>query len=618
MPNTDDNSTLASQIGGAMRRDQFPLRRRLRNIKDHSIPPQLRDAIEKSCQLRRLRAEKMPTPRLDESLPIFARAEEIKAIIAENQVVVLSGETGSGKSTQLPLLALQMGLGTGGLIGHTQPRRIAARSVAARLAENLNSPLGQDVGFKIRFSDQTNERTYIKLMTDGILLAETQGDPFFDQYEMLIVDEAHERSLNIDFVLGFLKNLLPKRPDLKLVITSATIDTDRFAEHFATSTGPAPVIHVEGRTYPVTIEYTPLHESRDEDSEIANAVVEHCRELLQRRDGDVLVFLPTEMDIRNVSKKLKGAIGNSGVDILPLYARLSPAQQSEVFHSHSRCRVVLATNVAESSITVPGIRYVVDTGTARISRYAPRSKVQRLPIEAISQASANQRAGRCGRVAPGICVRLYSEDDYKTRSAFTTPEIRRTNLAGTILQLLTLGFGDVERFPFLDPPSSEHVRDGYKTLFEIGAVDEHRRLTEVGRKLSRLPVDPRIGRMLLEADTNGCLAEMLVIASALELQDPRVRPAEKKAAADTAHAAWNDAQSDFIASLNLWDFIHRLKVDLSRSKFRLALEQNFLSYSLVLQWQDIHRQLLALATDNGLRTRARNNDYSERSFQNKT
>ena len=603
---------LASELPRlVMQRDLFRLQKSLAAIQRHPNPEALagfHQSFAISRQRRTDRTTKLPRPILDETLPVFERAGEIRELLQRHQVLILSGETGSGKSTQLPLIALQAGIGTAGLIGHTQPRRIAARSVAERIAALIGTPLGTDVGFKVRFSDQTSDATYVKLMTDGILLAETQTDRFLDQYEMLIVDEAHERSLNIDFVLGFLRNLLPRRPQLKVVITSATIDTQKFAEHFCNAAGePAPVMHVAGRTYPVDVQY---REPNDPDSEnsMQQMVVEECRQLIKRRDGDVLVFLPTEVDIRNVAKKLRGALTGSPIEILPLYARLSPAQQSEVFRPHAHGRIVLATNVAESSITVPGIRYVVDTGTARISRYAAKTKIQRLPIEPISQASANQRAGRCGRVAPGICVRLYSQEDFLSRPEFTTPEIRRTNLAGTILQLLSLKLGNVEDFPFIDPPNTEAIRDGYKTLFEIGAVDNHRNLTPQGRKLSRLPVDPRIGRMILAGDANNCLNDILVIAAALELQDPRIRPAEKQAAADAAHQQWNDPESDFLAILKLWDFLGHLKETLSRSRFRTALEQNFLSHSLVVQWQDIHRQLLEIATDNGLVVRKRTND----------
>lgn len=594
-----------------MQRDMMRLRRLQRVATDRKT----RESILKweqelaAAQARKAeRVARLPNPCLDESLPVFQRADEIAELLAKHQVIVVSGETGSGKSTQLPLIALRSGFGANGLIGHTQPRRIAARSVAARLAELIGKPLGEEVGYQVRFTDQTSEQTYVKLMTDGILLAETQSDRFLDRYELLIIDEAHERSLNIDFLLGYLKNLLPKRPTLKLIITSATFDTEKFAQHFCDPAGnPAPVVHVEGRTYPVEIRYEPPDDS-ESDEDVQRAIVRHCRELISRRDGDVLVFLPTEMEIRHVAKKLRAGLRDSAVEILPLYARLSPAQQNEIFRPAQHGRIVLATNVAESSITVPGIRYVVDTGTARISRYAPRTKIQRLPIEPISQASAKQRSGRCGRVAPGICIRLYSEADFLARPEFTTPEIRRTNLAGTILQLLALRLGPIDEFPFIDPPSPELIRDGFKTLFEIGAIDERRQLTELGRRLSRLPVDPRMGRMLFAADELGCLNETLIIAAALELQDPRIRPAEKQTEADAAHRQWNDPRSDFLAILNLWDFVVQLKETLSRSRYRTALEQHFLSPTLIAQWQDIHRQLLEIVRDSGLQVHRRRND----------
>ena len=557
------------------------------------------------------RQKGLPKPELDESLPIAARSEEITKALLENQVVVISGETGSGKSTQLPLIALRAGIGVRGMIGHTQPRRIAARGVAARLASQIGTKLGTDVGFKIRFDDKTGNDTFIKLMTDGILLAETQSDRFLNQYELIIIDEAHERSLNIDFLLGGLKGILAKRRDLKLIITSATINTQRFADHFTVDPEkPVPIIDVEGRTYPVELRYSPL-ESQTETNEnrsqqeVADHVVNTCRELVHQEDGDILVFLPTEADIRTVSKKLKGALSGSRVDVLPLYARLSTGQQNEIFQPKAARRIVLATNVAESSITVPRISCVVDTGTARISHYAAKSKVQRLPIQAVSQASANQRSGRCGRIGPGVCVRLYSEEDYDTRQKFTTPEIRRTNLASVILQTLHLRLGDIEEFPFIDPPRIEAVRDGFKTLFEIGAVDEKKRLTKDGKRLARLPVDPRIGKMVFAADREGCLEEVLVIASALEIQSPKLRPAERKGAADKAHEQFAHESSDFLALLNLWDWYHERKADLSKSRLRKACEQNFISFSLMRQWQEIFRQLKSMVQREGMKTRGR-------------
>ncbi len=525
---------------------------------------------------------------------------------------MISGETGSGKSTQLPLMMLEAGFGVSGLIGHTQPRRIAARGVASRIAEQLKTPLGSDVGFKIRFADQTSPDSYIKLMTDGVLLAETQSDRFLNQYDLIIVDEAHERSLNIDFLLGYLKRILQKRPELRLVITSATIDTQRFAEHFTTDPDrPVPILNVEGRTYPVEVRYEPPETLADGRSrELEDHLVSTVEELAGIDDGDMLVFLPTESEIRSAAKKLRHAnLPGRQTEILPLYARLSTDQQNLIFHPQKSRRIVLATNVAESSITVPRIRYVIDTGTARISHYSARSKVQRLPIQPISQASANQRSGRCGRIGPGICVRLYSEEDFESRAKYTTPEIRRTNLASVILQTLSLKLGQIDQFPFIDPPRAEAIRDGFKTLFEIGAVDERRQLTPLGAKLARMPVDPRIGRMIVAADDENCLSEILIIAAALELQDPRVRPVEKQQAADQQHEKFKHEKSDFMSLLKVWDFFHELKSDLSRGRLKKACSQNFLSYPLLRQWQDIHRQLLSMARQQKLTTRSRQDDY---------
>jgi ATP-dependent helicase HrpA len=600
----------------AMRRDQHRLRQLIRRIRDDqrrgkNVDQRLKrwnEALEQSVELRQRRQASLTAPPVDAGLPIADQAQEIAAALASHQVLVISGETGSGKSTQLPLICLQLGLGGGGFIGHTQPRRIAARGVAARIAEQLNSPLGQAVGYKIRFGDETGPDTLVKIMTDGILLAETASDRCLDSYEVIIIDEAHERSLNIDFLMGYLKRLLPKRPELKVIITSATIDTGRFAEHFTLDADrPVPVIHVEGRTFPVDIEYRPVGQDEDgkeTDQDMESATVEAVLDLATRDRGDMLVFLPTEQAIRSLAKKLRSrpwpGETTRRTEILPLYARLSGEQQNAIFRPGSARRVVLATNVAESSITVPRIRYVIDQGLARISRYAPRSKVQRLPIEAISQASADQRAGRCGRLGPGICVRLYAEEDYQQRARFTTPEIRRTNLASVILQTRALQLGPIEEFPFLEAPTRESIRDGYKTLHEIGAVDERRELTPLGRKLSRLPVDPRIGRMLYAASDRGCLAEVLVIAAALEVQDPRVRPAEKQAAADEAHARFHHDRSDFLGMLNLWNWLHQRRESLSRNQFRKACAQNFLSAMLVQQWLDVYRQLRSLARDHRL------------------
>ena len=621
MTQLPSHSEFRSAIKQTMLFDEHWLRSNMRRLQSEAKSDTAGASEKLGAFLTRLEASKerfakrqnsIPKPELDETLPIAARAEEITKAILENQVVVISGETGSGKSTQLPLIALQAGIGIRGMIGHTQPRRIAARGVASRLASQIGTPLGKDVGFKIRFDDKTGKDTFVKLMTDGILLAETQSDKFLNQYEMIIIDEAHERSLNIDFLLGGIKRILAKRRDLKLIITSATINTQRFADHFTVDeNNPVPIINVEGRTYPVELRYQPPTKPDGSESqiEVTDHVVKTCRELVHEEDGDILVFLPTEADIRSVSKKLKGALSGSRIDVLPLYARLSTGQQNEIFQPKAARRIVLATNVAESSITVPRISCVVDTGTARISHYAAKSKVQRLPIEPVSQASANQRSGRCGRIGPGVCVRLYAEDDYDTRQKFTTPEIRRTNLASVILQTLHLRLGDIEEFPFIDPPHVEAIRDGFKTLFEVGAVDEKKKLTKEGRRLARLPVDPRIGKMIFSADREGCLAEVLVIASALEIQSPKLRPVEKKQAADQAHEQFANEKSDFLALLNIWDWYHQRKEDLSKSKLRKACEQNFISFSLMRQWQEIYRQLKSMVGREGLKLRGRKNNY---------
>jgi len=605
---------LQDQLNGAMSTDRHRLRNQLRAIveaADTGKPydknlerflDQLHNSVDRAEQRKSL----VPQLVYDESLPIVGRKAEIAEAIRNHQCVVVSGETGSGKSTQLPKICLEVGRGVGGLIGHTQPRRIAARSIASRLAEELGTSVGKKVGFKIRFTDQTSPETLVKLMTDGVLLAESQSDRFLNQYDTLIIDEAHERSLNIDFLLGYLHRLLPKRPDFRLIITSATIDAQRFAEHFGDERGPAPIIEVSGRTYPVEVRYRPLEEEDAEvDDEpldpiqgVARALDELCRE----GQGDVLVFLPTERDILEASRKLRPRnFGGGSTEIVPLYARLSTAEQNKVFQPHTGRRIVLATNVAESSLTVPGIRYVVDTGLARISRYSARSKVQRLPIEAVSQASADQRKGRCGRIGPGICVRLFSEDDYLQRDRFTSPEIQRTNLASVVLQTLALDLGPLEEFPLLDPPRPEAIRDGYSTLFELGAVDKERKLTPLGRQLSRLPVDPRIARMLLAANEQGCLADVAIIAAALEVQDPRERPVDKQQAADEAHARFADPDSDFLGYLRLWDFYHTLKDSTSRSQLRKACQRNFLSELRLREWMDVHRQLLEMLGQSGLK-----------------
>jgi len=613
---------IQATIKQAMPADLYRFRRRLRQIKeakaagkpfDRNLRRLGEDATKSAALLARRRAG-VPKVTYDEQLPVTARREEIAAAISQHQVVVVCGETGSGKSTQLPKICLEMGRGVDGLIGHTQPRRIAARSVASRIADELRTPLGHDVGYKVRFSDTTRAETYIKLMTDGILLAESQHDRFFNQYDTIILDEAHERSLNIDFLLGYLKRVLPSRPDLRIIITSATIDAERFAHHFGTAEKPAPVIEVSGRMYPVEVRYRPLDvEGEPDDAAVHQAIASAVEELAAIDTGDMLIFLPTERDIRETATVLRGRRlpGDNGrrSEITPLYARLSAKEQNKVFNAHSYRRIVLATNVAESSLTVPGIRYVVDTGTARISRYAPRSKVQRLPVEAVSQASADQRKGRCGRVGPGVCIRLFSEDDYLSRDQYTTPEIRRTNLASVILQTKALKLGAIEDFPFIDPPNPEHISDGYRTLFELGAIDDRRELTDLGRRLARLPVDPRIARMVLAGEEENCLNEVLIIAAALEVQDPRERPVDKREQADEQHARHAHEESDFFTYLNLWDFYHKLKQDLSRNQLNKACRQSFLSQSRMREWLDTHRQLKQLIEQIDLKSQPRRNQY---------
>lgn len=604
---------LAQNIDRCMIRDRHFLRRAIKRAQQSksTLEPSVLDRYERSFQQFEYRKQNLPVTQLADSLPVSQRSDEIGKLVLEHQVVVVCGETGSGKSTQLPLICLNHGIGVGGMIGHTQPRRIAARGVAAQIARQVGSPLGNDVGFKIRFDDKTQDNTFVKLMTDGILLAETQSDRFLDRYEMIIVDEAHERSLNIDFLLGYLKTLLIKRRDLKLIITSATIDANRFSEHFTfDQNNPVPIIEVAGRTYPVETRYVPVEDESEID--INDHAIDQVEELVKEGQGDILIFFPTENDIRQVSKQLRGRVtsGRLKADIVPLYARLSTEQQNEAFAPSKLRKIVLATNVAESSITVPGIRFVIDTGTARISRYAPKSKVQRLPIEPIAQASADQRAGRCGRVGPGICVRLYSADDYLARPKYTTPEIRRTNLASVILQTKALKLGDIESFPFLDPPHPDAIRDGFKTLFEIGAIDSNRALTALGQNLSKLPVDPRIGRMIYAADQEGCLAEILIIAAALEIQDPRDRPVEKQKQADLAHEKFIDENSDFLSYLKIWDFAHKAREELSRSQYRKACIQNFLSQPRMQQWFEIHRQLKSMVRSAKMHIGSRKDDYT--------
>jgi ATP-dependent helicase HrpA len=541
-----------------------------------------------------------PRPEFPPELPICAKRGEIAEAISAHQVVIVCGETGSGKTTQLPKICLELERGIRGLIGHTQPRRIAARATAVRVAQELKTELGGAVGYKIRFTDKASPRSYIKIMTDGILLAETQGDCELRQYDTLIIDEAHERSLNIDFLLGYVKQLLPRRPDLKLVITSATIDAERFARHFETGGRAAPVIEVSGRLYPVEIRYHPV-ESDGDDYDLNEAISDAADELARRGEGDVLVFLPGEREIREAAETLRKH-HPPHTEILPLFARLSAEEQERVFKSHAGRRIVLATNVAETSLTVPGVRYVVDTGLARVKRYSYRSKVEQLRVEKISRAAAKQRAGRCGRVASGVCVRLYAEDEFERRAEFTDPEVLRSSLANVILRMKSLALGEVEAFPFIDPPAPRAIQDGYALLAELGAVDEARELTDVGRQLAKLPVDPRIGRMVLAARAENALAEVLVIAAALSVQDPRERPAERAGAADEAQKRFDDEKSDFLAWLKLWKFFEEaLAHRKSGRKLREACREHFLSFNRMREWRDIHGQLKELTAELGWR-----------------
>ncbi len=598
--------SLEARLSGCSVRDRAILTRRLRGVRQR-----LREGKPADRGLDRLGAEidaaaarlhdrraALPAPTFDDGLPINTHRDAIAAAIRERQVVVVCGETGSGKTTQLPKICLSLGLGAAGLIGHTQPRRIAARSVATRIAAELGTTIGGQVGYKVRFSDRTGPNVFVKLMTDGILLAETQGDRQLEQYEVIILDEAHERSLNIDFLLGYLKRLLPRRPDLKLIITSATIDPERFSRHF----DHAPIIEVSGRGYPVDVRYRPLlaADEDERDRDLQQAVLDAVDEVWKEGPGDILVFLSGEREIRETAESLRKH-HPPNTEVLPLYARLSAAEQNRVFQPRGRPRIVLATNVAETSLTVPGIRYVIDPGTARISRYSPRSKIQRLPVEKISQASANQRAGRCGRVMAGVCVRLYAEEDFRSRPAFTDPEILRTHLAAVILQMSALNLGRPEEFPFVDPPDSRQIGDGFRLLFELQAVDEQRRISEQGRQLAKLPVDPRLGRMLLSAQREGCLREVLVVVAALAIQDPRERPLERQQAADEKHRRFRDEHSDFLALLKLWDYYHDQARQLSKNQLRNLCQSDFLSFVRMREWHDLHQELLGRITEMGMR-----------------
>ncbi len=595
---------LHRRIDQCMQADRHRLRRRVKSVAGTSSSDKLAAGLLRDidASLATVEARKLtqPKPQYPDDLPVVQQRDAVLEALAKHQVIIVCGETGSGKTTQLPKMCLESGLGLTGFIGHTQPRRIAARSVSARIASELNSTVGEAVGFKIRFTDQVSDSTCIKLMTDGILLAEIQRDPFLNQYDAIIIDEAHERSLNIDFLLGYLKTLLPKRRDLKVIITSATIDPMRFSRHF----NDAPVILAEGRTYPVELRYEPPLASADDqldDVDVPEAVVQACETLIKERHHDVLVFLPGERDIRELADLFSKSTSSSpvlrGVEVVPLFSRLSNADQNRIFQKHTKPRIILSTNVAETSLTVPGIRAVVDVGTARMSRYSVRSKVQRLPIEKISQASANQRMGRCGREAPGVCIRLYSEEDFDARPEFTEPEILRTNLSSVILQMASMRLGDINTFPFVESPDAKFINDGYRTLQELAAIDDKRKLTKLGRRLARLPVDPRLGRMLLAAADEGCVSEMLIIVSALSVQDPRERPFEKRAAADEMHAEFNHEQSDFMAWLNLWQFLSVQKERLSNSQFRKMCRQRFISALRVMEWMDVRVQLLRLCKE---------------------
>jgi ATP-dependent helicase HrpA len=594
-------------LSRAMLRDGHRLRRRLEDLRRRgesvasAASQDLILELQISIERAESRAAALPDIQIPDELPIAAKAAEIAQVLAQSQVLIVCGDTGSGKSTQLPKICLSAGRGVRGLIGHTQPRRLAARTLASRIAQELNSDLGRLVGYKVRFNDRVGPDAYIKLMTDGILLAEIPKDRWLNAYDTLIIDEAHERSLNIDFILGYLKTLLPRRPDLKLIITSATIDPARFAQHF----GGAPVVEVSGRGYPVELRYQPLaaESEGEEDLSLAEGLVKAVDEVSRIDRGDILVFLPGEREIRDCTEALrKHRLPDT--DVLPLYARLSAAEQNRIFAGHQRRHIVLATNVAETSLTVPGVRYVIDSGLARISRYSPRSKVLRLPIEPISQSSADQRKGRCGRVAAGICLRLYAEADFLNRPQYTDPEIRRASLAAVILRLKHLRLGAVEQFPFIDPPEQRYITDGYKLLEELGAISTAKELTEIGIRLARLNVDPRVGRMLLAGVDEACLSEMLIIGSALSVQDPRERPSDKEAKADAAHAQFKEEGSDFLWYLNLWRDYHEQQRHLSQAKLRKHCQALFLSYMRMREWMDIHAQLTALIHDMGFHTNA--------------
>ncbi len=581
---------LRSRLPELTLRDEHRLRRRLDAARGEDKLAAVAAEIEQAAARAARRRAAVPEVSYPAELPISARRDDILAAVRDAQVVIVAGETGSGKTTQLPKICLELGRGVRGAIGHTQPRRIAARTVAERIAEELGVELGTAVGYQVRFTERAGQDTAVKVMTDGILLAEIQHDRMLRRYDTLIIDEAHERSLNIDFLLGYLKQLLPRRPDLKLIITSATIDPERFSRHFE----DAPIVEVSGRTYPVEVRYRPPADDVDQVQAISAAV----DELATEGPGDVLVFLSGEREIRDTADALRRSVPET-TEVLPLYARLSAAEQHRVFAPHAGRRIVLATNVAETSLTVPGIKYVVDPGTARISRYSARTKVQRLPIEPVSQASADQRKGRCGRTSDGVCIRLYGEEDFESRPRFTEPEVQRTNLASVILQMTALDLGDVAAFPFVDAPDRRSIADGVALLHELGALADGK-LTPVGRQLAQLPIDPRLGRMVLAADRNGCLHEVLVITAALSIQDPRERPAEHQEAADTAHRRFADPGSDFLTLLALWNYLEARQDELSSSAFRRLCKAEFLHYLRVREWQDLYGQLKQVAKQLGI------------------
>lgn len=654
---------LINALANCMLADRHALRRKLRDVADlqkigdaqangkaQRLLGEVAQKMRASQAKYAARLANLPKPDYPLELPVSGKKDEIAAAIAKHQVVIICGETGSGKTTQIPKICLELGRGVSGLIGHTQPRRIAARSVASRIAQELHSPLGEVVGYKVRFNDKLSESTYVKLMTDGILLAETQGDKFLNAYDTIIIDEAHERSLNIDFLLGYLKQLLPKRPDLKIIVTSATIDADRFSSHF----NGAPAIEVSGRTFPVEIRYRPLGaagfrakesaeadnaqfdldddtifgiarkaktearwlEEDNEEEAIEEAIMDAADDLLRQGDGDILVFLPGEREIRDVADHLRKYQGRSAklkhIEVLPLFARLSIEDQQKIFKSHSLRRIVLATNVAETSLTVPGIKYVIDAGLARVNRYSSRAKVEQLQIEKISQAAAKQRAGRCGRVSNGICVRLYSEQDFNGRPEFTEPEILRSSLASVILRMAALRLGDVAEFPFIEAPSTRLIADGYLLLQELGAVDSRRQITETGLQLAKLPLDPRVGRMILAAKREACLKEILIIASVLSIQDPRERPMDKREAADQAHAKFAGDGSDFMSYLKLWDwFDAALNTKKSNKDLLNQCHSNFLSFLRLKEWRELHGQLLEIVSEMDFKRNEKEANYEQ-------